>query len=378
MKIAIVGTGVSGLTAAYHLQRQHELTLFEAADHIGGHVNTVDVEVDGGQFAIDTGFVVFNDRTYPHFTKLLEELNVERQPTTMGFSVRDQQSNLEYNGHSLNGLFAQRRNLLRPRFYRLLLDIARFNREATSLATNGSEDITVGEFLTRRRFSADLARWYLLPMGAAIWSCPAGAFADFPIRFIAEFYHHHGLLALTNRPQWYVVSGGARTYVDRLVQGFRDRIRLETPVARVSRYDDRVVIETNNAEAEIFDHVVFACHSDQALEILGSDATRTERELLSAFPYSRNVAVLHTDESLLPRSRRAWASWNYQTGPDDSAPPTVTYNMNILQGVKASKTICVTLNDQGQITTRCYGVLSIAIRSSRSVGQPRKRDTTNY
>ena len=238
----------------------------------------------------------------------------------MSFSVHDEQSGLEYNGHSLNTLFAQRRNLLRPNFYRMLADVVRFNREARQYVAECDEEITVGEFLLRHRFSEQFAKYYLLPMGAAIWSCPIGTFAEFPIRFIVEFYENHGLLNVLRRPTWRVVEGGSRRYVEALTRSFGDRIRLQTPVQSVRRQPDRVDVQPRGEASESFDHVIFACHSDQALRILGNGATTQEQEILSAFPYERNVAVLHTDVSLLPRAKRAWASWNYRLHGDDSRP----------------------------------------------------------
>lgn len=350
MKIAIIGTGISGLVTAYHLHSQHAVTLFEANDYIGGHTHTVDVEIDSEHHAIDTGFIVFNDWTYPNFIRLLDELGVASQPTEMSFSVHDERTGLEYNGHSLSTLFAQRRNLLRPSFYVLLADILRFNRQAERLVAEGGET-TVSEFLRRYRFSRTFAEHYLLPMGAAIWSCPTSTFAQFPIRFIVEFYKHHGLLSVTRRPTWRVIAGGSRSYVQALTVGFCERIRLRTPIARVRRFADRVEVQPVGGTSERFDHVIFACHSDQALRLLGSEATPIERELLGAFPYSRNIAVLHTDASLLPKRRHAWASWNYRVteGERGTTPASVTYDMNILQGIRSGHTFCVTLNDESRI-----------------------------
>jgi predicted NAD/FAD-binding protein len=349
MKIAVIGAGISGLVAAYRLCSEHDITVFEANDYIGGHTNTVELEFHGERHAIDTGFIVFNDWTYPHFIGLLDELGVASRSTTMSFSVRDDRSGLEYNGHSLNTLFAQRRNLLRPSFYRMLADILRFNREARHLVTKGSDEITVSEFLHQRRFSEEFASYYLLPMGAAIWSCPIGTFAQFPIRFIVDFYHNHGLLNVFRRPTWRVVEGGSQAYVEAMTRTFRDRIRLRTPVQSVRRFPNRVDLQPRGGPSESFNHVIFACHSDQALRILGDAATTPEREILSAFPYERNIAVLHTDVSLLPRTKRAWASWNYRLNGDDSCPASVTYNMNMLQGVRSRHTFCVTLNDESRI-----------------------------
>ena len=380
MRIAIIGSGISGLTAAYRLHQLHEIEVFEAADYIGGHTNTVDVQVEGDQFAIDTGFIVFNDWTYPNFIEMLDEVGVESKPTVMSFSVRDDATDLEYNGHSLRTLFVQRRNLLRPRFYRLILDILRFNREAVKCAEACAETTTVGEFLDRYRYSAIFANEYLLPMGAAIWSCPTGTFADFPIRFIADFYKNHGLLSVTNRPTWRVIKGGSRSYVTKLTEGFRNRIRLKSPVVRVVRSNDSVQIHTTVGEPQSFDQVIFACHSDQALRILGEGATSTEREVLSQFPYGRNIAVLHTDITALPRRRGAWAAWNYRVLPESSAA-SVTYNMNLLQGIQSQHTFCVTLNDEKSIDpTRILGRFEYhhpIFTTSRSVAQKRHPELIN-
>lgn len=349
LRIAVIGAGVSGLTAAYRLAERHQVTLLEANDYLGGHTNTVDVALDGERHAIDVGFVVFNERNYPHFSALLNELGIASRPTSMGFSVRCDRSGLEYSGSSLGGLFAQRSNLVRPRFYRLLADILRFNRQAPrdileQAARGVTNETTVGEYLERGRYSREFVQYYLLPMGSAIWSCPLGTFAEFPIRFIVEFFRNHGLLDLRGRPTWRVVDGGSRTYVEALLRRFRGCVRVATPIARVRRLADRVeVTPQGTVEPLAFDHVVFACHSDQALAML-ADPSPTERELLSAFPYERSTAVLHTDQSLLPRRRRAWASWNYHLEPDSPRRATVTYCMNILQGIRSRHVFNVTLN----------------------------------
>lgn len=352
MRIAIIGTGISGLVAASRLHREHDLHVFEANDYVGGHTNTVSVEWQGERHDIDTGFIVFNERTYPNFCRLLDELDVLSDATSMSFSVRCDLSGLEYTGKSLNGMFAQRRNLLRPWFYRMICDILRFNRDAPRLLDGTDEQLTVGEYLKRSRFSRELADQYLLPMGAAIWSCPVTTFEQFPMRFIAEFYLNHGLLSVRNRPTWRVIRGGSHRYVEKLMAGFRDRIRLSTAIESVRRHEDSVMVQPAGREAEAFDEVIFACHSDQALSILGEDAKATERELLSAFPYGRNTAVLHTDESVLPRRRLAWASWNYHISAEATNHATVTYNMNILQHLHSRHTFCVTLNEDGLIDER--------------------------
>ena len=323
--------------------------MFEADNRIGGHSNTVKVssQDEASEYAIDTGFVVHNERTYPNFTKILDDLQVESQPTEMSFSVRCDRTGLEYNGSSINGLFAQRRNLGRLSFWRMLNDILRFNREGSLDYQSVPTEQTVGDYLSERNYSREFAEHYLLPMGAAIWSCPCGDFARFPIRFILQFYHNHGLLSLNDRPEWRVIAGGSKQYVEQLSKPFVNRIRLNCPVQSVRRLEDKVRIVHPTGE-ELFDEVVFACHSDQALSLLSNPSER-EREILSAFPYSANTAVLHSDESLLPRSKRAWACWNYHINSDPQALPTVTYNMSMLQNIKSKDTYCVTLNESETI-----------------------------
>ncbi|MFO0901920.1 MAG: FAD-dependent oxidoreductase [Pirellulales bacterium] len=343
MKIAIVGSGISGLVAAHKLHRDHDVAVFESESRIGGHTNTVRVELGGESHWIDTGFIVFNDWTYPNFIALLDELKVPSRATSMSFSVRCDRTGLEYNGTSLNGLFAQRRNLLRPRFYRLLTEILRFNREAVAALAKLDEQTTVGQFLAAGRYSDDFAQQYLYPMGAAIWSCPTGTFAEFPMRFIVEFYKNHGLLNVADRPTWRVVEGGSRSYVEAITRPFADRLRVGTPVERIERTDEGVTLSFASGGSEQFDHVVLACHSDQALALL-AHPTAVERQVLGAIPYERNTAVLHTDASLLPRSRRAWASWNYHVRVDEVPHATVTYHMNQLQHLQSQYDFCVSLN----------------------------------
>jgi predicted NAD/FAD-binding protein len=339
--------------AAYRLHPHCDVTLYESNSYVGGHTNTVVVPSDEGELAIDTGFIVFNDRTYPHFCALLDELGIASQPTEMSFSVRSDATGLEYCGSNVNGLFAQRGNLLRPTFYQLLYDFFRFGRAAPGVLESTDDRCTVGEFLERERYSKSFIENYFLPMGSAIWSCPRGAFAGFPLRFIMEFYHNHGLLTVRNRPQWRVICGGSQSYVRAMIRSFAERIQCNAPVSRLRRCAAGVEVVVRDGEAKMFDHVVVACHSDQALRMLGDQASRCERELLSEFPYERNLAVLHTDERLLPKSRRAWASWNYHIGADTSDRATVTYNMNILQRLSARKTYCVTLNEPENIAPEC-------------------------
>ncbi|MFO1021427.1 MAG: FAD-dependent oxidoreductase [Planctomycetales bacterium] len=380
VRIAIVGSGISGLTAAYHLADRHEITVFEGNGYIGGHTNTVEVEIGAERHAIDTGFIVFNDWTYPNFVRLLDDLGVASRPTSMGFSVRCDASGWEYSGNSLNSLFSQRRNLLRPRFWRMLADILRFNRNGGRLLEEIPEDLTVSEFLRKEKYSREFGECYLKPMGSAIWSCPLTKFGDFPVKFILEFYKNHGLLSVWKRPTWRVIEGGSRSYVTALTAKFRDRIRLRTPVAGVRRTEEGVLIVLTNGEVEKFDHVVMACHSDQALRRL-EDATPTEREVLGCFPYERNVAVLHTDESLLPRNRRAWSSWNYHVRGDSTERATVTYCMNILQQIESRQTFCVTLNEEEGIdpakVLRRFEYHHPVFTTKRSAAQRRHRELLN-
>jgi uncharacterized protein len=355
MKIAIVGTGIAGNVVAHRLAREHDITVFEADARVGGHTNTVDVVAGGRRWAIDTGFIVFNDVTYPKFVALLDELGVASQPSDMSFSVSDRRSGLEYSGSSLNTLFAQRSNLLRPSFHRMLLDVLRFNREAPVLLEGGGGPVTLGEYLRAQGYSRSFVEHYILPMGAAIWSASPEGMSRMPAAFFVRFFHNHGLLSVTDRPQWRVIRGGSKRYVEKLVAGHRDRIRLNTPVHWIRRHPGYVEVKARGSEVERFDRVFLACHSDQALRLL-TDPSPQEREVLGAIAYQRNEAVLHTDTALLPRRRRAWAAWNYLMPAHDADADgagerkvTLTYNMNILQGLDAATPFCVTLNDRGAI-----------------------------
>ncbi|MES1259468.1 MAG: FAD-dependent oxidoreductase, partial [Gemmatimonadota bacterium] len=282
-----------------------------------------------------------NNRNYPNFSRLLAELGVETQPSTMSFSVRSDADRLEYNGTTFNQLFVQRRNAIRPRFLRMLGDVLRFNREAT-LRIGGGEE-TLGALLERGGYSKAFLDWYLLPMGSAIWSMPRAEVLEMSAAFFVRFFENHGMLTVNDRPQWRVVRGGSARYVEALIAPFRDRIRVLEPVRRVTRFPDRVEVN-----GETFDHVVLACHSDQALAMLDAP-TAAERQVLGALPYQANEAILHTDSSILPRARAAWAAWNYRLGEAPAAPATLTYNMNMLQSLDAAETFCVTLNDGERI-----------------------------
>ena len=347
MNIAIIGSGIAGNVVAHRLHADHDITVFEAAAHIGGHTHTHTVEFDGERHEIDTGFIVYNDWTYPNFIALLNELGVQSQPSAMSFSVRNEASGLEYNGATLNTLFAQRRNLLRPSFHRMIRNILRFNREAPALLQR-EEEITLRDYLAAGRYSPQFVNDYLIPMGAAIWSTDPMRMLAFPARYFVQFFHNHGMLSVDQRPQWRAICGGSARYVEKLVAPFRQRIRLNCPVESVRRLPDGVLVKPRSAAAERYDQVFFACHSDQALALL-ADATALEKSILGAIPYQANEAVLHTDASLLPRTRRAWAAWNYHVVNTAEGGATLTYNMNILQTLRSRHTFCVTLNRSARI-----------------------------
>ncbi|HEY7774463.1 MAG TPA: FAD-dependent oxidoreductase [Marinagarivorans sp.] len=349
MKIAVIGSGISGLTAAHLLYRQHEVTVFEKNDRLGGHTATKSIHYGGKDYAIDTGFIVYNDWTYPNFIKLLERLNVTSQATTMGFSVSHPETGYEYSGENLNSLFCQRRNLLNVRHWRMIKDILRFNKQAVAdyLAGRLSPDGTLGEYLIQHNYSAAFRDYYLLPMGAAIWSSSPGAMLDFPLLFFVRFCHNHGLLSVNDRPTWRVIQGGSANYIPRLIAGFEDQVRLSSRIEQVKRAADGVDILVDGQQ-EHYDAVIFACHSDEALALL-ADASVDERTLLEQIQYRKNSVVLHTDKRFLPKRKLAWSSWNYQLDTDLTRPPVLTYSMNILQGIKAPVEFCVTLNARDEI-----------------------------
>ena len=344
MKIAIVGTGIAGNVIAYKLRREHDITVFESGAHIGGHTNTVDVYENGRKYAVDTGFIVFNDRTYPNFIRLLDEIGQESQPSEMSFSVQAGDGGIEYSGSSLNALFAQRRNIVRPPFYRMIRDILRFNETALPDIDCLDESVTLGDYLSENGYSHEFVDHYLVPMAAAIWSAEPVSILAMPVRFLVRFFANHGLLQISDRPIWRVIRGGSRQYVNKLVAGHRDRIRLNSPVQSIRRIDDRVELHSATGGREVFDYVFVACHSDQALSLI-EDATSEEREVLGAIRYQPNEAILHIDESLMPKRRRAWAAWNYHIPQDSTRHVAVTYNMNILQGLEAENQYLVTLNN---------------------------------
>ncbi|MBI0426783.1 NAD(P)/FAD-dependent oxidoreductase [Psychrobacter sp. NG27] len=389
-RIAIIGSGVSGLTCAHYLGAQHEVTVFEADDYIGGHVNTIDVTLQDGKkakssktesSAIDTGFIVFNERTYPNFFRLLHELQVPFQATDMSFSVKNTARKFEYNGHTLNTLLSQRKNVLNPRFWRFLKDVLQFNKHIKQLRqdydiaraegqdVSGFTEQTLGDYLTQQKYGQLFTNNYLLPMVSAIWSTSLDEVQDFPLVFFAQFFDNHGLLDVVNRPQWFTIKGGSKQYVNKLVPRFikaGGKVRINSPVHSVVRDGEQVTLTVqnkvsadNHVETLVFDEVVFACHADTALNIL-ADASTEESEVLSHFRFTKNTAVLHTDTSVLPKKPLAWASWNYLIDESDSgsvkgkeqaarngqipAKPVLTYHMNILQRLTKKHNYLVTLN----------------------------------
>lgn len=341
MRIGIIGTGVSGLVCAHMLHDDHELVVFEAGEQAGGHANTVHVETGTAAHDLDTGFIVFNDRNYPMFERLLEELAVPTQPSQMSFGVSDG-VDFEYSSTSPNGLFASRAHLLTSSFHRMIADLVRFNRDALRLLAS-EETPSLGDWLVRQRYSRAFVEGLIVPQASAVWSADPARMWSFPARFLVEFFDNHGMLGFRNRPRWRTIAGGSRIYVDALTRSWRERIRLSTPVTEVARHPDHVTVSSRGCEPERFDAVVIATHSDQALALL-ADPSERERELLGAIPYQDNEAVLHTDRSLLPRRRRAWASWNYHLQEGVAQRCTVTYHLNRLQSLHADREFCVTLN----------------------------------
>lgn len=349
MKIAIVGAGIAGLCCAFLLHKAHEITLFESDERLGGHSNTIVVEHEGRQIPVDTGFIVFNDRTYPNFSALLSMLGVASQPAPMSFSVRCDRTGIEYGGNSLRGVFAQPRNLTRPWFLRMLREIASLGTTGRAALAELGPRATVRDLADSGRFSRAMLEYYFLPMAASIWSAPREALLDFPAIFVLRFFENHGMLALRERPQWRTVTGGSREYVRALVGAFQDRCRTGCSVRAIRREHSGVSV-ASDAGIESFDEVILAVHSDQALAML-EEPTRLEAETLREMPYQRNSAILHCDSALLPHRRVAWSGWNYLLD-DPGRPATVTYNLTILQSLGTREPICVTLNDRGAIDPR--------------------------
>ncbi len=348
MRIAIVGAGISGLATAHLLDPAHDVTVFEAAGYAGGHTNTIRVDTPHETHHVDTGFIVFNDRNYPGFERLLARLRVASQPSEMSFSVSDGHGDFEYNGSSLNGLFAKRSHLVTPWFHRMIADLVRFNRSARSLLHTGGEGPSLGAWLESQRFSRPFIDRLIVPQASAVWSADPHQMWSFPARFLVEFFDNHGMLGARHRPRWRTIHGGSARYVAALLSGLRGPVRLSTPVARITRADHGVQIVPRGGDPEDFDEVVIATHSNQARAML-SDPSDREHEILGAIPYQRNQAVLHTDTRMLPRRRRAWASWNYHLAVPANDRTTVTYHMNRLQSLRAEREFCVTLNRTAEI-----------------------------
>jgi uncharacterized protein len=347
MKIAIIGSGISGMYAAHRLHPQHEITLFEANSRLGGHTNTVDVNVNKHTYKIDTGFIVFNEKNYPNFFSLLNELGVASEISEMSFSFKCERSGLEYNGSSLGGLFAQKRNLIRPTFYKMILDIMRFNRGAKTLL-NAPSDMSMGEYLDKYNFSGPMVEDYLLPMAGAIWSSEPSLIREFPARQFGQFFMNHGLMQIKGRPQWRTVSNGAKNYLEAICKPLMNNIRLNSAVKKIERFHDYVLIEAEGHPLEKFDQVIIAAHSNQALRML-NDPSKEESEILGAIPYHQNDTVLHTDKNMMPKNHKAWAAWNYHRPEEPDGHVSVTYNLSTLQKVPGEKQFLVTLNGSKNI-----------------------------
>lgn len=376
MRMAVIGAGVSGNVAARLLSSRHEVHLFEAQDSAGGHAQTVVCRAFGKPYHVDIGFMVFNERNYPNFCRILRHLGIRVRRSDMSFSVRCARTGLEYQGSSFNGLFAQRRNLLRPRFHRMLRDIVRFNRGATQLMRTGkiSPTHTVADLVREIGLGVDFLEYYLVPMAASIWSARPEGILDFPARFLARFFHNHGLLQLRDRPEWKTICGASRRYVDALLAPLSDRVHLSSPVASITRNHDGIILRTSAGQTESFDHVVCATHADQALRML-RDASTPEVDALTRLTYQKNEAVLHTDRRFLPACRRAWASWNAYIPDDAGRRVSVTYDLTRLQGIDAPSPILLTLNPAMEVSRRrelgrfCYTHPEFTVDSVRAQRQ---------
>ena len=346
MKIAIVGSGISGNSLAYTLSKEHDITLFEKNNRLGGHSHTHEIISQGKKINVDTGFIVFNKKTYPLFTKLLDELNVQYEKSDMSFSVFSKDRNFEYNGTTLNTLFSQRKNIFNYKFIKMIYEIIKFNKVALTLLSAKTE-ISLETFLRQNNFSDYFCKNYILPMGSAIWSSNINSMLKFPAVFFVKFFNNHGMLNINDRPQWLTVTNGSKEYVEKLTASIKKNIRLNCPVKAVKRNKDSVEIKSSDG-TEIFDYIFFACHSDEALKLI-IDPSAQEKEVLSSIPYSKNEVTLHTDESIMPNNKLTWAAWNYNIDSTNDMPIALTYNMNILQNLKTQQTILVTLNDNGNI-----------------------------
>lgn len=349
MKIAVIGSGISGIVSSYLLSEKHSVTLFEAADYLGGHTHTIPVNCHGKTWNIDTGFIVYNDLNYPYFKKFLSRLNVQTQPSDMSFSVHCEKTGIEYKSSNLDTLFAQRKNMFNFSFVKMLTEILRFNKESLELLHTQDFSLTILDYLRRKKYSELFIQLYIIPMGASIWSAsPAKGMDQFPARSLVEFFHNHGMLSVSEKPQWRVLTGGSFQYVKKFQKIFRGEIKLTTPIVSAKRNRQSVELESDDGQNFQFDSVIFAVHSDQALRIL-SDATPDEKRVLGAIKYQENETVLHTDSNVLPKLKKAWASWNYYAPVKSHDRVAITYYMNALQNLDAEEPFCVTLNQTALI-----------------------------
>jgi uncharacterized protein len=343
LKIAIIGSGISGLTSAYLLSKKHDITIYEKNNYIGGHTHTHKVK-DNNQFLnIDSGFIVYNENTYPNFIKLLDIINVKRQHTDMGFSVKSSEIDFEYAGNSLKSIFSKKTNLFNLSFLKMIYDIIRFNKLSNKELNSYNPNLTLKEYLKNNTFSKYFINNYIIPMGAAIWSTSPKLMLDMPAYFFIKFFKNHGLLQITNRPQWWVIKNGSKQYVKKLIKNFEDNIKLNTTIKSIKRINNKIHIQLDN-DIEIFDKVVIATHSDQALKLLDKP-TNDEKTILNSIKYQKNIALMHTDHTILPKRKLAWSSWNYLINKNENDLVTLTYNMNILQSLKSDTTFCVTINN---------------------------------
>ncbi len=349
MKIAIIGSGISGNTLAYYLNPHHQITLFESNDRIGGHSHTHHIDIFNQKVSVDTGFIVFNKKTYPNFLKLLHELKVPYENSAMSFSVKDSQKDFEYNGTSLNALFAQRKNFMNPRFYKMISEILRFNKSSIILLSS-DEEISLGDYLKREGYSDFFKKYYILPMGSAIWSSNIKTMMEFPAKFFIQFFNNHGMLNINDRPQWLTISGGSINYVNKMIEPFRKKIKLNQNIKYVERKKDHIAIHHKD-RIEKFDWIFFACHSDEALKLIKSPGLH-EKNILKAIPYTDNEVVLHYDDHFMPKRKLAWAAWNYHIDDNANSPASLTYNMNILQNLKTEAPLLVTLNPLQKINKK--------------------------
>ena len=349
MKIAIIGSGISGNTLAYYLNPHHQIALFESNDRIGGHSHTHHIDVFNQKVSVDTGFIVFNKKTYPNFLKLLHELKVPYENSAMSFSVKDSQKDFEYNGTNLNALFAQRKNFINPSFYKMIREILRFNKSSIILLS-GDEEVSLGDYLKREGYSDFFKKYYILPMGSAIWSSNIKTMMQFPAKFFIQFFNNHGMLNINDRPQWLTISGGSINYVNKMIEPFRKKIKINQNIKYVERKKDHIAIHHKD-RIEKFDWVFFACHSDEALKLIKSPSFH-EKNILKAIPYTDNEVILHYDDHFMPKRKLAWAAWNYHIDDNANSPASLTYNMNILQNLKTEVPLLVTLNPLQKINKK--------------------------